>query len=36
VATIIKKLPSSWNNFKNYVQHKWKKMRVEDLVWGYG
>jgi hypothetical protein len=22
VATIIKKLPSSWNNFKNYVQHK--------------
>jgi hypothetical protein len=22
VAIIIKKLPSSWNNFKNYVKHK--------------
>ena len=32
VATIIEKLPPSWNDFKNYLKHKRKKMKLEDLV----
>ena len=32
VATIIEKLPSSWKDFKNYLKHKHKEMRLEDLM----
>ncbi|KAH1055762.1 hypothetical protein J1N35_033827 [Gossypium stocksii] len=32
VATIIEKLPSAWNDFKNYLKHKRKEMSVEDLI----
>ncbi|GMY20677.1 Retrovirus-related Pol polyprotein from transposon TNT 1-94 [Fagus crenata] len=31
VATIIEKLPSSWKEFKNYLKHKRKEMKLEDL-----
>ena len=29
---MIKKLPLSWNDFKNYLKHKRKEMKLEDLV----
>jgi len=32
VAAMIEKLPPSWNDFKNYLKHKRKEMRLEDLV----
>ena len=32
VATIIEKLPPSWKDFKNYLKHKHKEMRLEDLI----
>ncbi|KAG8481111.1 hypothetical protein CXB51_025856 [Gossypium anomalum] len=32
VATIIKKLPPGWNDFKNYLKHKKKEMLMEDLI----
>ena len=32
VAAMIEKLPSSWNDFKNYLKHKRKEMKLEDLV----
>ncbi|KAF3957313.1 hypothetical protein CMV_017662 [Castanea mollissima] len=32
VATIIEKLPPSWKDFKNYLKHKCKEMRLEDLI----
>ena len=32
VATMIEKLPPSWNDFKNYLKHKRKEMKLEDLV----
>ena len=32
VATIIKKLPPTWKDFKNYLKHKRKEMSIEDLV----
>ncbi|GKC54172.1 hypothetical protein Tco_1076917 [Tanacetum coccineum] len=32
VSAIIKKLPPSWVEFKNYLKHKRKEMSVEDLV----
>ena len=32
VAAIIKKLPLSWKDFKNYLKHKRKEMSVEDLI----
>ncbi|XP_039013529.1 uncharacterized protein LOC120143213 [Hibiscus syriacus] len=32
VAAIIEKLPPAWNDFKNYLKHKRKKMTVEDLI----
>lgn len=32
VATIIDKLPSSSKDFKNYLKHKSKEMRLEDLI----
>nr|GEY26529.1 retrotransposon protein, putative, Ty1-copia subclass [Tanacetum cinerariifolium] len=32
VVAIIKKLPPSWVDFKNYLKHKRKEMSVEDLI----
>nr|KAJ0208155.1 hypothetical protein LSAT_V11C500256600 [Lactuca sativa] len=32
VASMIKKLPPSWVNFKNYLKHKRKEMSIEDLI----
>ncbi|CAM8895411.1 unnamed protein product [Rhodiola kirilowii] len=32
VAAVIKKLPHGWKDFKNYLKHTQKKMRMEDLV----
>ena len=32
VASIIEKLPPLWKEFKNYLKHKWKEMRLEDLI----
>ena len=34
VTATIEKLPPSWNDFKNYLKHKCKKMKLEDLVIG--
>ena len=32
VAAIIEKLPPLWKEFKNYLKHKKKEMRLEDLI----
>ena len=32
VATIMEKLPPSWRDFKNYLKHKRKKLKLEDLI----
>nr|XP_009761940.1 PREDICTED: uncharacterized protein LOC104214045 [Nicotiana sylvestris] len=32
MATMIEKLPPLWRDFKNYLRHKRKKMKLEDLV----
>ena len=32
VAAIIEKLPPIWKEFKNYLKHKRKEMRLEDLI----
>ena len=32
VAAIIKKLSPLWKEFKNYLKHKRKEMRLEDLI----
>ena len=32
VASIIEKLPPLWKEFKNYLKHKRKEMRLEDLI----
>ncbi|GJX60848.1 hypothetical protein Tco_0292238 [Tanacetum coccineum] len=32
MAAMIKKLPPSWVDFKNYLKHKRKEMSVEDLI----
>ncbi|KAK6139088.1 hypothetical protein DH2020_027168 [Rehmannia glutinosa] len=32
VAALIEKFPPSWRDFKNYLKHKRKEMRLEDLV----
>ncbi|TYK02905.1 pol polyprotein [Cucumis melo var. makuwa] len=32
VASIIEKLPPSWKDFKNYLKHKRKKIKLEELV----
>ena len=29
---MIEKLPPSWNNIKNYLKHKRKEMKLEDLL----
>ncbi|XP_069145711.1 homeobox-leucine zipper protein ROC8-like [Solanum lycopersicum] len=31
MAVMIEKLPPSWNDFKNYLKHKRKEMKLEDL-----
>ena len=32
VAAIIEKLPPNWKDFKNYLKHKHKEMKLEDLI----
>ena len=32
IITIVDKLPSFWKNFKNYLKHKLKEMRIDDLI----
>ena len=32
VAAIIEKLPPPWKEFRNYLKHKRKAMRLEDLI----
>ncbi|KAK3040476.1 hypothetical protein RJ639_028761 [Escallonia herrerae] len=32
VAALIKKLPPTWKEFKNYLKHKCKEMKLEDLI----
>ena len=32
MAAIIKKLPPLWKEFKNYLKHKRKEMRLKDLI----
>ncbi|KAK3010910.1 hypothetical protein RJ639_012634 [Escallonia herrerae] len=32
VAALIEKLPPTWKNFKNYLKHKCKEMKLEDLI----
>ncbi|XP_075521579.1 uncharacterized protein LOC142554790 [Primulina tabacum] len=32
VAAMIDKLPPLWKDFKNYLKHKRKEMRLEDLI----
>ncbi|XP_073138990.1 uncharacterized protein [Henckelia pumila] len=32
VASIIEKLPPQWKDFKNYLKHKFKKLKLEDLI----
>ncbi|KAK3043656.1 hypothetical protein RJ639_000072 [Escallonia herrerae] len=32
VAALIEKLPPTWKDFKNYLKHKCKEMKLEDLI----
>ena len=32
VATIVEKLPPTWRDFKNYIKHKLKELKLEDLI----
>ncbi|XP_060210819.1 uncharacterized protein LOC132637800 [Lycium barbarum] len=32
VAAVIEKLPFSWKDFKNYLKHKRKEMKLKDLI----
>ena len=32
VACVIEKLPPGWKDFKNYLKHKRKEMKMEDLI----
>ena len=32
VAAIIEKLPPAWRDFKNYLKHKRKEMKLEELI----
>lgn len=32
VTALIEKLPSSWKDFKNYLKHKQKEMKLEDII----
>ncbi|KAK3011526.1 hypothetical protein RJ639_012584 [Escallonia herrerae] len=31
-AALIEKLPPTWRDFKNYLKHKGKKMKLENLI----
>ena len=31
VATIVEKPPPTWRDFKNYLKHKRKELKLEDL-----
>ena len=28
----MKKLPLAWRDFKNYLKHKYKELKLEDLI----
>jgi len=32
VATIVEKLSPAWRDFKNYLKHKRKELKLEDLI----
>ncbi|KAK3010035.1 hypothetical protein RJ639_010998 [Escallonia herrerae] len=32
VAALIEKLPPTWKDFKNYLKHKCKEMKLKDLI----
>ncbi|KAK3036155.1 hypothetical protein RJ639_029892 [Escallonia herrerae] len=32
VAVLIEKLPPTWKDFKNYLKHKRREMKLEDLI----
>ena len=32
VTTIVEKLPPAWRDFKNYMKHKRKELKLEDLI----
>ena len=32
VATIVEKLPPAWRDFKNYLKHKRKELKLEDII----
>ena len=32
MVAIIEKLPPLWKEFKNYLKHERKEMRLEDLI----
>ncbi|GMP46494.1 hypothetical protein CsSME_00014618 [Camellia sinensis var. sinensis] len=32
VAAIIEKLPPTWKDFKNYLKHKRKEMKLKELI----
>ncbi|KAK3003471.1 hypothetical protein RJ639_019380 [Escallonia herrerae] len=32
VTALIEKLPPTWKDFKNYLKHKHKEMKLEDLI----
>ena len=32
VATIVKKISPAWRDFKNYLKHKRKELKLEDLI----
>ena len=32
VAIIVEKLPHAWRDFKNYLKHKCKELKLEDLI----
>ncbi|KAK3035648.1 hypothetical protein RJ639_033176 [Escallonia herrerae] len=32
VTALIEKLPPTWKDFKNYLKHKRKEMKLEDLI----
>ncbi|KAK3025524.1 hypothetical protein RJ639_042059 [Escallonia herrerae] len=32
VAALIEKLPPTWKDFKNYLKHKRKEMKLKDLI----